>query len=197
MSLLLAGLAAAGAAGVYAVAVEPSLLRLREPAVTSRHWPAGRPDLRIGVLSDLHAAWPLMSVARVQRIVARLLTTRPDLILLPGDFIQEADARAHAALIAELNAFLLEIGFSAPLGAFAVGGDVDSPDWPAIFAGTAVVACTRRTELEVGGLHLTALTAAESSNLALTLPRAGAAFHVAFGHRPDFALSPRVATSRL
>jgi predicted MPP superfamily phosphohydrolase len=87
MSVLVAGFAAAGALGAYAAAVEPRLLRLREPRVASRWWPAERPALRIGVLSDLHAAWPLVTTARIERIVARLLAARPDLVLLPGDFV--------------------------------------------------------------------------------------------------------------
>ena len=87
MSVLVAGLAGVGALGAYAAAVEPRLLLLREPSVASRWWPAGRPALRIGILSDLHAAWPLVTTARIERIVARLLAARPDLVLLPGDFV--------------------------------------------------------------------------------------------------------------
>jgi predicted MPP superfamily phosphohydrolase len=87
MSVLMAGLAAAGALGAYATVIEPKLLLLREPSVASRWWPVGRPALRIGILSDLHAAWPLVTTARIERIVARLLAAHPDLVLLPGDFV--------------------------------------------------------------------------------------------------------------
>jgi predicted MPP superfamily phosphohydrolase len=87
MSLLALTLAGAGAAGLYAAGVEPRLLRLRRPEIAAAGWPAGASPLRIGVLSDLHAAWPHMTIARVERIVARLLAARPDLVLLPGDFV--------------------------------------------------------------------------------------------------------------
>jgi predicted MPP superfamily phosphohydrolase len=39
------------------------------------------------VLSDLHAAWPHVTVDRVKWLVGRLLSARPDLVLLPGDFV--------------------------------------------------------------------------------------------------------------
>ena len=101
MSLLATGLATAaggaGAAALYAAVIEPSLLRLRRPQVRSRHWPTGRAPLRIGVLSDLHAARPLMGLRRIERIVARLLAARPDLVLLPGDF-----ASTHTRLVRPL-----------------------------------------------------------------------------------------------
>lgn len=101
MSLLAATLAGtlvtAGSAALYASAVEPSLLRLRRPQVRSRHWPVERAPLRIGVLSDLHAARPLMGLRRIERIVARLLAARPDLVLLAGDF-----ASTHTRLVRPL-----------------------------------------------------------------------------------------------
>ncbi|MEK0082228.1 metallophosphoesterase [Benzoatithermus flavus] len=87
MSLAALALGAAGAAGLYAAAVEPRRLCLRQPRVRVAAWPAGDPPLRIGVLSDLHAAWPHVTLGRIGRIVARLLAARPDLVLLPGDFV--------------------------------------------------------------------------------------------------------------
>lgn len=87
MSLTALAFGVAGAAGLYAAAVEPRRLHLRLPCVRVPWWPAGASPLRVGVLSDLHAAWPHVTVARVERIVARLLAARPDLVLLPGDFV--------------------------------------------------------------------------------------------------------------
>lgn len=83
--LTLAGLAAA--AGTWGVAIEPRLLRIRRHRIASRRWPSGWPSLRIAVLSDIHAAWPHTGAARIGRIVERILAERPDLVLLPGDFV--------------------------------------------------------------------------------------------------------------
>lgn len=87
MSLAALALAAAAGGGLYAAAVEPRLLFLRRPFVRSPHWPATAPAIRIGIIADLHAAWPHVTPARIARIAARLAAERPDLILLPGDFV--------------------------------------------------------------------------------------------------------------
>lgn len=87
VSLIALALAGCGGLGLYAAAVEPRLLRLRQPVVHWPGWPEGRAPLRIGVLADLHAARPHMSEARIGRIAARLLAAGPDLVLLPGDFV--------------------------------------------------------------------------------------------------------------
>lgn len=123
MSVLAAALAAAGAAAVYAGAVEPSLLRLREPVVVSRWWPEERPPLRIGVVSDLHAAWPLMPAARVRRIVKRLLAARPELILLPGDFVSTHTRLVRPVPAERVAQALAPLAAAAPT--FAVLGNHD------------------------------------------------------------------------
>lgn len=111
---LLAAAAAVGALGLYAGAVEPSLLRLREPEVASRWWPRGRPAARIGVLSDLHAAWPLMTVARIGRIADRLLAARPDLVLLAGDFVSTHTRLARAIPVEPVAGALRRLARAVP-----------------------------------------------------------------------------------
>jgi hypothetical protein len=112
--VLAAGAAAAAAAGVYATLVEPSLLRLREPVAVSRRWPRGRPDLRIGVISDLHACWPLVTVRRIERIVARLLAARPDLVLLPGDFVSTHTRFVRRIAVEQVAAALGRLAAAVP-----------------------------------------------------------------------------------
>lgn len=87
LGVMATGMAACGAAGAYAAMVEPRLLRLRRPTALSSAWPTGRAPLRVGVLSDIHAAWPHMQVPRIESIARRLLAAEPDLVLLPGDFV--------------------------------------------------------------------------------------------------------------
>ena len=118
-----AALAAAGAAGLYATAIEPSLLRLREPHVASRWWPIERPPARIGVLSDLHASWPMMTVDRVRSIVKRLLAAEPELILLAGDFVSTHTRLVRALPIEPVAEALAALAAAAPT--FAVLGNHD------------------------------------------------------------------------
>jgi predicted MPP superfamily phosphohydrolase len=84
---LIAGIAALAArGGVYAFGIEPRRLVIRAHRVP---WPPEAlqlPRLRIGVLSDIHAAWPHTTPARLARVVRRILEFAPDLVLLPGDF---------------------------------------------------------------------------------------------------------------
>lgn len=80
----IAALAALG--GVYALGVEPRRLVVRRHSLA---WPDagfGLPRVRLAVLSDIHAAWPHTTPARLVRIVRRILAFEPDLVLLPGDF---------------------------------------------------------------------------------------------------------------
>lgn len=81
------GLAAfAALGGLYGLAVEPRRLVLRPHRLP---WPGsygdGRP-MRIAVLADIHAAWPHMTPARIARVAGRILSARPSLVLLAGDF---------------------------------------------------------------------------------------------------------------
>lgn len=114
MSLVSLALAACGGAGLYAAAVEPRLLRLRRPTVCSTAWPPGRAPLRIGVLADVHAAWPHMTVARIERIAARLLRAGPELVLLPGDFVSTHTAFARRIAIEPVAQTLRALAAAVP-----------------------------------------------------------------------------------
>lgn len=105
--IALAGLAAA--AGTWGAAIEPRLLRVRRHRIVTRRWPQHWPDLKVAVLADLHAAWPHTDAPRLDAVVRRILDEKPDLVLLPGDFVStrsrlqrplsaEAIARALAPL---------------------------------------------------------------------------------------------------
>ncbi|MDX6752599.1 metallophosphoesterase [Geminicoccaceae bacterium 1502E] len=80
------GLAGAGLAA-YAGWIEPRRLRVVRHELRPALWRREHGTLRIGVLSDLHAAWPHVTAPRIARIVARLMAEEPDIVLLPGDFI--------------------------------------------------------------------------------------------------------------
>lgn len=109
-TLLMAGLGA----GLYAAAIEPRRLVLRRVAVASPLWPLDRPPLRIGILSDIHAAWPHMTLARIERIVARLLAERPDLVLLPGDFVTTRTRFVRKIPVEPVAACLTPLAAAAP-----------------------------------------------------------------------------------
>ncbi|MEM1158184.1 MAG: metallophosphoesterase [Verrucomicrobiota bacterium] len=74
--------------------------------------------LRIAIASDLHLCG-LVSMGRIKRIVAAIQSLEPDLILLPGDTVDED--MHHSPRSAAFRNILKEL--KAPLGVFAVTGN--------------------------------------------------------------------------
>jgi predicted MPP superfamily phosphohydrolase len=111
------------ALGVWAVAIEPAWVVTRQTRVPVARWPAGLGPLRIAALADLHTGAPHITVDKVREIVAAVNATRPDLVVLLGDYVihgvvggQFVDIERTAAVLRELR---------APLGVFAVLGNHD------------------------------------------------------------------------
>ncbi|MFZ2265953.1 MAG: metallophosphoesterase [Azonexus sp.] len=109
------------AMAAWAFGFEPGWLQQRQLALASANWP-GAP-ITIGVASDLHVGAPHVGSAMLRRVVADLNAAKPDLILLPGDFVhhgllngEEVSPEAIAAELATLK---------APLGVYATLGNHD------------------------------------------------------------------------
>jgi uncharacterized protein len=120
-SIGLIGLSAS-ATGAYAGVVEPSDLLVTRYRLTPPGWRAGQ-KLTIGVIADLHAGGPHMTLPQIARIVDTTNALRPDVIVLLGDFkawykykIKPIDDPLWAAELGRLN---------APLGVWAILGNHD------------------------------------------------------------------------
>ena len=167
--------------GIYAFFVEPTNLEVSHHEIRS---PRLDREIRVVVLADFQTDqfgnWE-------RRVLDTIMDQEPDLILLPGDYVQVHNEQRRSYVRAALRHYLQKIEFGAPLGAFAVRGDVETDDWPEIFAGTGVRALRFSGTLDLPGLTLTALTLHDSRYTDLKVPRAEN-FHIAFGHAPDFAL---------
>jgi uncharacterized protein len=97
----------------YGSFVEPRLLRVRKQRVAL---PVGAP-LRLAVAADFHVG-PYKGAGFVERVVAHINALKPDVILLPGDFIEGiTSTMADLSPLKELR---------APLGIFATLGNHDS-----------------------------------------------------------------------
>lgn len=170
-----------GAIGVDAFLIEPYRLEVSEVEVRGTGL---RRPLRMAVVADLQT--DVMGDHERQALRA-VMDQDPDLLLLAGDYIHEDDPARRARLRDELRAALREVGFGAPLGAFAVGGNCDPSDWPAIFEGFPVTAVVETASFDLGeDLRVTALgvnDARRGVRLAAT-----DRFHVVLGHYPDFAI---------
>lgn len=129
-----AGLAA------WAFVFEPASLRTTVYPLALPDWPAECAGLRVAILGDLHVGSPFQGLAKLERVVQATNAARPDLILLPGDFVI-GDVPGGELIDAEPIAAALA-GLRASAGIFAVLGN---HDW--WYSGTRV-----RRSLENAGI---------------------------------------------
>ncbi len=178
---LVLGAVGIAAVGVYAFWIEPFWLEITHYEIAA---PKIKQRLRIVVLSDLQTD---RFGEYEERVLTATLAQKPDIILLAGDYVQTSFEN-HPSLIQKINIFLRKVNFSAPLGIFAVQGNVDGDDWPNLFARLEVTAAKYRQIIELDDLSITCLSL-DDSRRAMTLenPRPEK-FHLVLGHVPNFAL---------
>ncbi|MCD4728024.1 MAG: metallophosphoesterase [Pirellulales bacterium] len=167
---------------VYAFLIEPQWLEVTHHRIVSRK--ISRP-VRIVVVADLQTD----HIGPYERaVLLRALDEKPDLVLFAGDYIQ-ARWENQKKLCRKLNGLLREMDFRAPLGAFAVEGNVDPGIWREIFEGTEVTAVAAGRSFDLGQLRLTCLGLQASYDTSPMAAEAGDdRFHVVLGHVPNFAL---------
>jgi predicted MPP superfamily phosphohydrolase len=109
-----------GLAG-WSFGVEPGWLQQRQLTLAAADWVSA--PLTIAVAADLHVGAPHAGLPMLKKVVDQLNTSRPDLILLPGDFVIQnvlgGEPVAPAAIAGELARL------QAPLGVFATLGNHD------------------------------------------------------------------------
>lgn len=108
----------------WAFWLEPDSLRTVEYPLALRQWPAAQDGLRIAVITDLHAGAPFIDHRKVLRVVSETLAARPDLILLPGDFVIQEVVGGHVVSPEHIASWLSPL--QAPLGVYAVLGNHDN-----------------------------------------------------------------------
>jgi predicted MPP superfamily phosphohydrolase len=161
--------------------IEPRMLEISRVSLTTTK--LSRP-LRIAVLADLQMD---RFGDHEREALAAAMRERPDLILMPGDYIQADDRAAYEAARGALAAYLRSLDFSAPLGVYAVPGNVDNRAWTEIFAGLPVTVFPDTKTVVQGDIAVTGLTLEDSFNGSIHVP-AAPQFHIAVGHAPDFSL---------
>ena len=171
---------------VVAVTVQAFVIEPHDLEVTHHEIKSPRLDapLRIAVIADLQTDAPGQYEAGVLRAV---MDEAPDVVVMPGDFVQVRDAKAYGRAWATLSATMAEVGLSAPLGVLATRGDVDpAPLWDQLVgsAGLTVLHGRRNLRSDVAIVGLELAQSATAGSLARTDER----FTIVVGHRPDFAL---------
>ena len=169
------------AVAVDAFWIEPTWLEVTEVRLTS---PKLTRRVRVVVVADFQAE---TFGPYERRVLDQVMEAKPDLILFAGDYTQ-VPRLAESELRGQINAYLQEIGLSAEVGVFAVGGNVDPPDWYKLFDHLPVTIVERNASFSMGPVRVTCLNLMDSwrRNLAVSNPDP-ATYHIVVGHAPDFA----------
>jgi len=144
--------------------------------------------VRLVVIADIQTDRPGAYEARV---LAEAMDQSPDLILFAGDYIHLGrKSRGYEEEMAALRELLLAADVRAPLGVYAIAGNVDRPgQWMRIFDGLPATTIEATTSYDLGPVKLTGLAMMDAFGTSLTLPLEEQ-FHIVMGHSPNFALSP-------
>lgn len=106
----------------YGFLIEPALrLRVKRWQISPPRWTGGA--LKIAVLADIHMGEPVVSLARLKRIVARTNALGADIILVLGDL--EAGHRFVTRKVSMEDTAAALADLRAPLGRYAILGNHD------------------------------------------------------------------------
>lgn len=124
-TLLAGGVGTVIGGGAYGLAYSRHQIQLVRASVPVSGLPLALDGLRIGLITDLHHS-EMVPVQDVVRAASLLMTERPELIVLGGDYVTWGD-RSYVVPCAEALAQL-----SAPIGVYAaLGNHDDDRDMPA------------------------------------------------------------------
>jgi predicted MPP superfamily phosphohydrolase len=111
------------ALGIWAFVFEPAFLTTRKHSLLIPHWSAEHAGLRVAVLADLHVGSPYNGIPKLHEIVDLTNSLKPDLIVIPGDFVIQGVLGGTFVAPEEAAAVLARL--SAPLGVWACLGNHD------------------------------------------------------------------------
>lgn len=169
--------------GIDAFLYEPTALEVRTVVVESAK--VSR-TIRIALVADVQTDGP----TEYERLaLERVVREAPDLVVFAGDYAHSDDFPSYLATVKRLAALFSRVAITAPLGVFAVRGNVDPPEhWMSTFEGTTIRAVEDTTSFDVDPeVRVTALSFSDSFDDRLEITPSER-FSVVFGHGPDFAL---------
>jgi predicted MPP superfamily phosphohydrolase len=112
----------------WATFIEPRWVARRDINLAVPNW-QGPSGLKVAVASDWHFTkrplWRVMTVERARNIVNQINAAKPDVILLPGDFIADHNYKPEFAATAEEEIAAVLGELKAPLGVYVALGNHD------------------------------------------------------------------------
>ena len=121
------GFIVAGLCLIYGFFIEPKTLAVRHITVKSKTW-SGAP-IKIALISDIHIGGWHVDADRVQRLVGKINSHYPDLVLLAGDYVNghKLSTQHNETFNTEVKHGISNLGLlKAPLGVFATLGNHDA-----------------------------------------------------------------------
>jgi predicted MPP superfamily phosphohydrolase len=168
--------------GLYASWIEPHWLEVSHLTLSDAKIDE---PIRVAVVADLQTDQP---GAYEERVLNAVRQEAPDLILLAGDYLQIIEPDRYPTAQRMLHDIFLRADLTAPLGMFAVRGNVDPiQSWQGIFDGLPIFIFEQSSSIDLGPVVLTGLTLEDSEDLFLSI-EGEEKFHIVLGHRPDFSL---------
>ncbi|HEY9786276.1 MAG TPA: metallophosphoesterase [Candidatus Obscuribacterales bacterium] len=168
--------------GIDAFLLEPTALELTH--FTIKNDKLSKP-LKIAVAADLQTD----NIGAYERgALKKIMDEKPDLILLAGDYLQVWSYDELNDQTKKLKQALKDTGFGAPLGVYAVMGNVEDASWPTLFSDLKGKCFEKTESIAVGEVTLTGLGFNDSFNDQLKIAPSRR-MHIVFGHGPDFSLS--------
>ena len=169
--------------------IEPGALEIERLTLQSDKL---KQELKVALVTDLQTDH---FGAYEKQALDRVIAEKPHLILLCGDYIQCMSKEEYDREGGKLTEYLKASNFGAPLGAYAVRGNTELPDWQDYFKGSRVETFEKTTTFPKEQLVLTALNFYDSfdtkfdADLSKLAPEHKDKYHIVFGHGPDFARS--------
>jgi predicted MPP superfamily phosphohydrolase len=169
---------------VDALFIEPTGLVVRETTITT---PKITKPMTIVFCSDMQAD----NIGSYERwTLQKIKEQNADLILFGGDYIQGATVEKNGQLVKDWNQLFREIDLHAPLGIYAVQGNID---WHAqserMFENTAIVFKGSTVTEQVGEIRITFLSEKDSrTSHPIPDEEHDGTFRIIVGHSPRYAM---------
>lgn len=114
---------------IWAFWLEPDSLKITKLAINVPGWHKEHNNFKVAVISDIHFRAPYIDVPKLKKIVKMVNDQKPDLILIPGDFIESDQFAMHLLYTAKIK-YISPLSeplkdLKAPCGVFAVLGNHD------------------------------------------------------------------------
>jgi predicted MPP superfamily phosphohydrolase len=130
-----------------------------------------------------------------RRTLQKIKEQNADLILFGGDYFQTHTVQETQKILQDWNQLFREIDLQAPLGIYAVRGNLDLwHDWETMFTGTAIIPKEQTVTEQIGEIRVTFLSLGSSlEQRSIPDEERGDKFRIIVGHTPKYAMAAQDA----